>query len=166
MSRIKLMRVCAPALVLAILFAGRSAAQQTAITGRVTEAGSGNPVVGAQIMVVGSNLGAQSNANGNYIVRGVTPGNVTVRVLTIGFSEKTQQVQVTAGQTATLNFQLETVAVALAPVVATVTGDQRREEVGNSIAHLNAANVVATRSVTNMGDLLTARTAGVTVYSG
>ena len=37
------------------------------------------------------------------------------------------------------------------------TGEQRRIEVGNAVAQVNAADVVATRPVTNVGDLLTAR---------
>jgi len=39
-------------------------------------------------------------------------------------------------------------------------------EVGNSIAQIDAANVVATKAVSNMGDLLSTRTPGVDVFSG
>jgi hypothetical protein len=156
MLRVKLTQLIAFSCGLTLFSASASVAQQpTAITGRITEATSGQPIPGAQVMIVGTNLGAQSNSNGTYIVRGLAPGNVTVRVLTIGYTEKSQQVNVAAGQTATLNFQLETMAIALAPVVATVTGEQRRVEVGNAVAHVNAAEVVASRAVTNMADLLT-----------
>jgi TonB-linked SusC/RagA family outer membrane protein len=167
MLRLTITKVVAFSCGLTLFSASASPAQQpTAITGRITEANSGQPIPGAQVMIVGTSLGAQSNSNGTYTVRGLAPGNVTVRVLTIGYTEKSQQVSVTAGQTVTLNFQLETMAVALAPVVATVTGEQRRVEVGNAVAHVNAAEVVATRSVTNMGDLLTSRAAGVMVIPG
>src|SRR5262249_27178869 len=146
--------------------AGAQQTQVTAITGRVTDAQSGQPVIGALLTVVGSNVGAQTNSNGNYIIRGVNAGALTVRALTSGYADQSKQVTVTAGQTATLNFQLQTMAVALAPVVATVTGEQRRVEVGNAVAHVNADAVVTTRAVTNVGDLLTSRAAGVSVTGG
>ena len=169
MSRKPLQQLLVVVTGLSLLTAVSAGAQQptaTAITGRVTDAQSGQPVIGAQLTVVGSNVGAQTNSNGNYILRGVNAGALTVRVLTIGYADQSKPVTVTAGQTATLNFQLQTMAVALAPVVATVTGEQRRVEVGNAVAHVKADEVVTTRAVTNMGDLLTSRAAGVTVTNG
>lgn len=145
-----------------------ASAQQaaTGITGRVTDAATGQPLAGAQIVVVGTNLGALTNSSGVYVIRGVTPGTVAVRALIIGYAEQTQQVGVVAGETASLDFALRSSAIALSPIVVTATGEQRRVEVGNAIAHVNATEVVQTRSVTNMADLLTARAAGVNVIPG
>src|SRR5262245_5899019 len=68
--------------------AGLAAQQQVAaITGRGKDASASEPVPGAQVMVVGTSLGAQTNSSGTYIVRGVAPGNLTVCVLAIGFTE-------------------------------------------------------------------------------
>jgi TonB-linked SusC/RagA family outer membrane protein len=141
-------------------------AQQPGVTGRVTDASTGRPIASAQVIVVGSNLGTQTNAEGVYNIRGVTPGTVTVRVLSIGYATVTQTATVAAGQMATVNFELQTSALALPPVVVTATGEQRRVEVGNAIAHVNAAAITKTSSVTNMADLLTARAAGVMVVPG
>jgi TonB-linked SusC/RagA family outer membrane protein len=148
------------------LAASSAAAQQTGISGRVTDASSGRPVATANVTVVGTNLGAQTNADGVYTIRGVAPGTVTVRVLSIGFADQTQQVTVAAGQMATANFEVRPSAFALPPVVVTATGEQRRVEIGNSIAHVDAAELTKTSSVTNMADLLTARAAGVMVVPG
>ncbi|GLC23880.1 SusC/RagA family TonB-linked outer membrane protein [Roseisolibacter agri] len=146
--------------------AAAQAPQQATITGRVTDAVSGQPIVAAQLNVVGSNLGTQTNAAGQYTIRGVRPGPAEVRVLRVGFAEQKSSVTLTAGQTATLDFQMRTVATTLTPVVTTATGEQRRVEVGNAIAQVNAAEVVSTRAVGNVGDLLTARAAGVQVLPG
>ncbi len=51
-------------------------------------------------------------------------------------------------------------------MVTTATGQQRSREVGNAIAQVNAAEVTATRGVSNMADLLTARAPGVLVTPG
>ncbi|HEX4936882.1 MAG TPA: SusC/RagA family TonB-linked outer membrane protein [Gemmatimonadaceae bacterium] len=140
--------------------------QQGSITGRVTDAATGQPIAAAQVAVVGTNLGTQTNTDGQYTIRGVSPGTIQVRLLRLGFGEQRQSAVVTAGQTATLNFQLTALAVTLNPVVTTATGQQRRVEVGNAIAQVDAAQLVETSSVTKVGDLLTSRAAGVLVTPG
>jgi hypothetical protein len=99
--QVKLVRPFVLGALCSLWLASAASAQQTGISGRVTDASTGEPVVAAQVSVVGTNLGAQTNAEGVYTVRGVAPGTVTLRVLSIGYAEQTQQVAVTAGQTAT-----------------------------------------------------------------
>ena len=134
--------LCAVLTLLAAMPPG-AAAQQTTITGRVTDAASGQPIPGAQVSIVGTQIGTQTNSAGNYTIRSVTPGPLSVRVLIIGYSEQQKQVTVTAGQPSTLDFELATSAVELSPIVTTATGEQRRVEVGNAIAQVDAAEVVA-----------------------
>lgn len=166
MSPGKLIRPFALGSALLAFAAGGTWAQQTTLSGRVTDAQTGEPVVAASVTVVGSNIGTQTNTDGAYAIRAIVPGAVTVRVLSIGYAESTQQVTVAAGETTTLDFELRSSAIALSPVVVTATGEQRRVEVGNAIAYVDAADVMATRSVTNMADLLTSRAAGVQVLPG
>jgi TonB-linked SusC/RagA family outer membrane protein len=140
--------------------------QQATLTGRVTDAPTGQPLANAQIGVVGTNLGAQTNSEGQYTIRGVSSGTIEVRVLRVGYGEQHRPITVAAGQTVTENFQMSPVPVSLNPVVTTATGQQRREEVGNDIAQVAAAQVVSTGTVNNAADLLTSRTPGVTVFEG
>ena len=61
------------------------AAQQLgSITGRVTDAASGQPIVAVQVAVVGTNIGAQTNSDGQYTIRGALVGAVEVRALRVG----------------------------------------------------------------------------------
>lgn len=141
-------------------------AQQGTISGRVTDAANGSPVAAAQVAIVGTNQGTQTSIEGQYTLRGVAPGSVEVRVLRIGFAESRQRVTVVAGQTATLDFSITAVAMTLNPVVTTATGQQRRVEVGNAIAQVDASALVEERAVAGMADLLTSRAAGVLVTPG
>lgn len=154
------------AVVALLAAAGPGVAQQGEVTGRVTDAATGQPLAGAQVMVVGTNLGTLTNSTGNYVIRGVTAGSPRVRVLYIGYSEQTTTVNLVAGGTATVNFELQASAIALSPIVVTATGEQRRIEVGNSTATINASELTQTRPVASMADLLTARTPGVNVIPG
>jgi TonB-linked SusC/RagA family outer membrane protein len=75
-------------------------------------------------------------------------------------------VTVTAGQQATVEFALSAVAVSLAPVVTTATGETRRVEVGNTVAQIDVAKTVEVTQIKNVDDLLTARTTSFAVTQG
>jgi TonB-linked SusC/RagA family outer membrane protein len=140
--------------------------QQASITGRVTDASTREPIAAAQVAVVGTTTGASTNSEGQYTIRGVRPGVVELRVLRVGYSERKQSVTVAAGQAATADFAIAAVPIALAPVVTTATGEQRRVELGNSIGNVDAAKLTQEKPIANIGDLLASRVAGVTVYPG
>src|SRR5205085_6338637 len=99
-------------------------------------------------------------------IRGVKPGRVEVRVLRVGYAEQRGSLVLADGGSATLDLQMTSVATQLNPVVTTATGEQRRVEVGNSIAQMDAAKIKESSAITTVGDLLTARTPGVLVLPG
>ncbi|MBX6330596.1 MAG: SusC/RagA family TonB-linked outer membrane protein [Gemmatimonadaceae bacterium] len=150
---------------LAVSHLGAQTPQQGRITGQVTDAGTRQPVAAAQINIVGTTIGVLTNDRGQYTIPGLRPGLYTVRVLRVGYSERRDTATVTAGQTTTLDLQLQAVATTLNPVVTTATGQQRRVEVGNAIGQIDAAKAAENTGVANMGDLLVARTPGVTVFT-
>jgi TonB-linked SusC/RagA family outer membrane protein len=141
-------------------------AQRGTIRGRVTEEGNDRPIPHVQVGIVGTTLGAETDGDGRYQLTAVTAGQVTVRVVRIGFAGQSKAVTVSAGQTATVDFQLAAVAMKLNPIVTTATGQQRRIEVGNAIAQVNAVDIVETQAVSQMADLLVSKAAGVTVFTG
>ena len=155
----------AAAFALVSIFGPSVATAQTSgtVSGRVYDSATNQPIAQAQVVIVGTMLGARSDAEGQYTIPNVAAGPVQVRVLRLGYGAETQPVTVQAGQVARLDFALEQRAATLDVVVTTVTGDQRRVEVGNSIAAIDAEQVVESRPVTSMGDLLTARAPGVQV---
>ncbi len=143
-----------------------ASAQQGRIAVRVTDAATQQPVSQAQVQLVGTTLGGLTGADGRAIIRGVAPATHQVRVLRVGYAEQKKPVTVTGNEEATVDFALAQVAVSLAPVVTTATGEQRRVEIGNSVAQIDARKVVEEAPVRNVDDLLNSRTAGVAVQTG
>ena len=141
-------------------------AQQGRITVRVTDAATQQPIGQAQIQIVGTTLGGLTGAEGNFTIRGVPVGVHQVRVLRVGFTEQKKPVTVTADQDVSVAFALGQVAISLSPVVTTATGEQRRVEIGNSVAQIDGAKVVADNAVRSIDDLINSRTAGVQVSTG
>jgi TonB-linked SusC/RagA family outer membrane protein len=160
----------APRLAVALLVGGLSAsasAQQpqttASITGKVSARDTSEPLSDTRVILVGTSIFTVTNAEGRYTLRNVPPGNVDVRVLRVGYVEQKRPVTVTAGQAATLDIQLDRTLVVLQEVVTTATGEQRRSELGNTVATIDVAKVVENSPIKNMGDLLVARAPGVQV---
>lgn len=162
----RLMHAIGAAIVLSAATADSLEAQSGSVSGRVVDATSGRAVATARVSVVGAQIAAQTNSEGRFVLRGVPSGPATIRATSIGYGEQQRQVNVAASQASTVNFELRAVAVSLSGVVVTATGEQSRVEMGNSIANVNAREVVERSAVSNMADLMTARAPGVMVIPG
>lgn len=136
------------------------------IRGRVVDKESGQPVVAAQITVVGTSLGALTTNEGQFTITGVPAGQVTVRAARIGYQPTNQVIVVSDNSDATANFSLDRAVARLEEVVTTATGEQSRREMGNVVATIKADSVVGVAPITNVSQLLQARTAGVQVIQG
>src|SRR5688500_17726734 len=66
--------------------AAPAAAQSSEVAGTVTAAGSGEPLVGAQVVVVGGSQRAVSDERGRFRISGLTTPNVTLEARRIGYS--------------------------------------------------------------------------------
>ncbi len=76
------------------------------LKGFVSDSTSGERLTLANVVVVGENMGAATDANGLYFIGGVPAGRVTVRVTLIGYVSVERQVTIIAGKATSLNFQL------------------------------------------------------------
>lgn len=138
------------------------AQQEGAITGTVIDAESAEPLSGAQVFIEGTEFGTLTDQDGAYRLEGVPAGEAQVSVQLIGFQRTTQAVNVQAGQTATLNFEIGVSAVELDRVVVNVvTGvDQRRRMIGTNESVINAEEINQ-GPVNTFQNLLQGRSEGV-----
>ncbi len=143
---------------------GALAAQQRSgsIRGRVVDAATQQPLSGAQLAVLGTGAGVLSAASGEYLIAGLAPGRLRVRVTMLGYEAAEAEVEVTASSPGRLDFSLSPTAVALNELVVTATGQARKREVGNSVSTINIEQI-ATAGVADPQALLTARSTGVSV---
>jgi hypothetical protein len=108
------------------------------VTGRVSDASTGAPLSGAQVTIVGTQLGSLTAADGRYSITGVPDGAREVRAAMIGYGAGSQRVTVANGQTATANFSLAPEAVALEGIVAIGYGTQERRDVTGAVGSVRA----------------------------
>ncbi len=92
------------------------------IMGKVVNKDTGEPLIGAVVMIEGTKLGAQADLDGNYLINSVPVGSYRVIIEMIGYAKLTvENAVVTAGQTAKLDFSLKTEDVVGEVVVVEAT---------------------------------------------
>jgi TonB-linked SusC/RagA family outer membrane protein len=135
------------------------------VVGRVTDASTGLPIQQARVLVQGTQVGALTAENGRYSLRVPTSGAVVLEVSRIGYEAKRVTVTISGNAPITQDVALAQAAFSLSAVVTTVTGQQRKVELANATTQIAVAEKVAELPVSNMGQLLSGRAAGVQVVS-
>lgn len=140
-------------------------AQETGqVTGMVTNAATGDPLEGAQVVVRGTEIGGLTGSDGQYSLRGVPTGDQTVSVRLIGYTQAQRSVSVQAGQTVTLNFRLERQALNMDEIVVTGTpGERQRRSLGNALGSIDADELNEVSAKPNTQNLLSNASPGVNV---
>lgn len=144
------------------LFVPYAMAQSGSITGKVTDAETGETVPGANVLLVESEQGSATDADGTYTIDGVSPGTYTLRVTFVGYNAYEQQVEVEAGETVTQNVQLEAGAIGLDEVVVTGYGSTEKRELTGSISSVSSEDIEGIPAQ-NTESLLQGSAPGVTV---
>lgn len=146
-----------------VLFLVTTALGQGIVKGSITAQGSGDPIPGANVLVKETNIGASTNAEGEFIIRDVPPGEQVIEARYIGYKAVQKTVQVVSGETITVDIQLSEAALEMDEVVVTGTGGQaRRKEIGNSIEQVGSEEIESA-TLSDFGDVLQGRTAGATI---
>jgi TonB-linked SusC/RagA family outer membrane protein len=132
------------------------------ITGTVTDSITGSTVPYV-IVQLDEGVTTTASAQGRYALADVAAGEHRVTARRVGFIPKVRTVVVAEGAVATLDFRLNQPPTKLDEVVTTAVGDQRRYQVGNSIATIEVDSIAPTAPVTSVTDIISARAPGVEV---
>ncbi len=142
----------------ALLFASWASAllAQRTVTGTVSAEADNSPLIGATILVKGTDVGTITDVDGSFSIK-VKDDDVLVVSYT-GY--ETKEVPV-AGQT-TLNITLKESAVALSEIVVTGYSTQQKRDLTGAVGTVNTEELVKVPSA-NVTSQLQGRVAGVTV---
>jgi TonB-linked SusC/RagA family outer membrane protein len=116
-------------LVLLTCFTGTTVFAQNIVKGKVTT-GAGEPVVSASVVVKGTSVGTNTDADGNYSIAAAK--GATLVISSINYTTK----EVVVGDNNTINIELAAVAGDLDQVIVVGYGTQRKEAVTGSVASI------------------------------
>jgi TonB-dependent SusC/RagA subfamily outer membrane receptor len=134
------------------------------IRGTVMQVPSGQPLVAAQVTVVGSQRGSITARDGTFQIENVPPGQYEVRAVSIGYSSQTREVTVTAGQVTTLAFEMRQSVLDVDEIVVTgVAGETARGRLPFTVDRLTQAALPV--PATNAASMIQGKVAGAAVTS-
>ncbi len=107
-------------LLLIAVFNPANAAETGKIAGRIVDANTNEPLVGVNVIVEGTELGAATDASGRYLITNVRVGTYNVNASYVGYQPVTVTgVLVLPDQTTTVDFKLRQTAIEQEPVIIT-----------------------------------------------
>jgi len=117
-------------------------AQSGKISGTISDATTGEPLIGVNIIVEGTTLGAATDVDGFYVILNVPPGTYNLKATYIGFAPQTiTNLRVNIGQTSQANFILSDQSIQTDVVVVVATTPVVQRDVASSGANLNADEI-------------------------
>jgi outer membrane receptor protein involved in Fe transport len=104
------------------------------ISGTVRDAQTGEPLIGANILLVGTSQGASAQLDGTYFILNVTPGQYDLQASFLGYRRVTVRgIIVNGGRTTTADFALSSEAIEQQEVIVqAVRPDVEREKTSTS----------------------------------
>jgi len=144
-----------------LLLVVNSQAQTTGkISGKVIYAKTSSPLIGANILLEGTTIGAASDIDGNYFILNVPPGTYNLRFQIIGFEHYiVQGIRVSVNRTTNIDALMIEESVELSEVVVTADKIATKKDQTGSIKNVSSEQIQLL-PVENIGDVI-AMQAGV-----
>jgi outer membrane receptor protein involved in Fe transport len=125
------------------------------LTGKISDTKS-QGVLGANVMLIGTAIGAAADPDGEYIILNVPPGVYDVRVSAVGYQTKVvKEVRLNSGQTTTLNVTISEMILETGEVTTVAERPLVDTRQTSSIAILNKddISVLPVQNLTDMVNL-------------
>ncbi len=112
------------------------------LAGRVTIKGTGEPMIGANVLINETYLGAATDAEGNYYILQVPPGRYSVRFTMIGYQDLVMNnVRIHVDLTTTINAELSESVIGMNEVVVQAERPMIQTDVTYSQANISSEEV-------------------------
>ena len=135
---------------------GLATAQTSKVSGVVYSEADGEPVIGASVLVVGTDLGVATDIEGKFVIADVPASATTLRVSYMGMA--TQEVKILVGKT--IKVILTEDGMALDDVMVVAYGTVKKSAFTGSASVVDAAKL-EDRQVSNITNALSGTMAGV-----
>lgn len=124
------------------------------LSGSVKDSQTGEPLVGANIIIVGTEFGAATNLDGNFVILNIPPGSYSVKVSYIGYQISLfNDLQIIVDQTTQLPAELTPESIQVEEVIVTATTPMIQRDVTSSVSVIRRDQIEAL-PVSTFTDLL------------
>lgn len=126
-----------------LLFTQITFAQTTGkISGSVVDKKTQEPLFGANVLIMGTTMGAAVNFDGEYFILNISPGEYSVKVSMVGYAPVIfQGVVVSVNRTTTINAELSMEDLTLEEIVVSVDAVTKKKDQTSSIKNVSADQI-------------------------
>ena len=116
--------------------------QQEKYPEKLSDASTKEPLIGANIIIEGTNLGAATDFDGNYFIINIPPGTYNIKASLVGYSSVTfTNVKVSVDQTTKIDFELTEESIQLSDVVVTAERSIVRKDLTSTEETVSGENI-------------------------
>ena len=133
-------------------FAAARAQQLGAIYGKIIDDTTSTPIAKADILLEGTRRGTSSDANGNFILRQISPGSRILRVRFIGYVEARHPLQLKSGDSVGVEIRITRVLLKLPDVNITAARENFQEQSLQTMPSVTQISAGTIRRVATVGE--------------
>lgn len=127
-------------------------AQTGVIRGEVSDAENGEALIGANVIVEGTDKGASTDIDGRYVIRNVPTGAHTILFRYLGFETKEVEITMEEGETIELNMELSSTTIEGAEIQVTARQRGQSRALSEQRKSVNIKNVISAEQIETFAD--------------
>jgi len=128
--------------------------------GRVLDNASGEPLIGANVVIQNTSMGASTDMNGEYFIAAIPAGTWTARISYLGYATVMREIVVAADSTLEQIFRLKAQALEGQEIVVTAQARGQNEAINKQLSSGNVVNVVSAARIQELPDANAAESVG------
>ncbi len=130
------------------------------IKGVVLDSRSKEPLIGANVIIKGTSMGAAANMNGEFVLPKIKAGNYILKISYVGYKEKEMKVTVVPNRVLELNIKLDWIAVEGDVVLVTAQAKGQLSAINEQLSADEIKNVVSKDRIRELPDANAAESVG------
>ncbi len=153
-SAVNLRRLLLVPVVLMVLTGISFAGTTGKLAGKITDSQTGEPLVGANVLIQGTSMGAATDLDGYYYVDYIPPGDYSVSISAVGYQKVVvKDVPIKIDLTFTLNMKMDPQAVSTQEVVVTAKRPLVQKDLTSTSVTVSA-NEISKMPVESVGQII------------
>ena len=145
-------RIAALAIFLFLLIPSISYAQTGSLKGHVVDKNTGEPLVGANVILEKTSLGSGTDVYGNYVIRSIPVGKYSIKVSYIGYISVSNDINIVQGESLEENYLLEPQALKGETVTVLAQARGQHEAINQQLSSSTITNIVSSEKIRELPD--------------
>lgn len=146
-------------IIMGCIFISPAYGQTGSVRGVVTDAETGEPVIGVSIGIAGTTLGDATENDGSFFINLIPPGDYNLVTSSVGYGSHITEINVVAGEVTTIKKSLKASSTQLGEVVVTGLRKSQVDAINQKRSAINTKEVLTTNDIGRLPDINVAEAA-------